>query len=175
MSDSPAERAAAQCTRNAAPSAKPSAAFWPSIPEPFEFTVAGERVEARATNPHPGKGPDGRRITQADLGVRIPINVPETSPLRMAARFAGYRANWTISEPNLKPGVYVQALMTPRALPMVARPMKKGETIAPPAPPALAFDRDTATGALPALRIRYRIEVGDPSGKDGPSRPVTRN
>ncbi|MFY9558660.1 MAG: hypothetical protein WAQ52_00360 [Terriglobales bacterium] len=156
-------------------SAAASAAFWPNTTEPFELVVGGERVEARPTSPHPVKLPDGRRITQADLGARIPIDAPAVGPLRMKARFAGYRANWAISELDLKPGVYVQTLMTARALPMVAAQTKKGEVpISPPAPPALAFDRDTTAGGLPGLTIRYRIELADASGQDRPPRPSPR-
>ncbi len=141
-------------------SAAASAAFWPNTPEPFEFVVGGQRVEAQPTNPHPLKLPDGRQITQADLGVRIPIDAPEVGPLRMAARFAGYRANWTMSEPDLKPGVYVQTLMSPRELSVVAPQTKKGEaTMSPSAPPALVFDQDATVGGLPSLTIRYRIEL----------------
>lgn len=120
-----------------------SGAFWPDIPEPFELTVAGQRVEVRAIDPQPGKGDDGRKNMHANLNARIPVADPETGPLRMSAAFAGYRAKWTISYHGLKPGEYVQILLTPRELPAVPRLTREKEAATESKSPAMPFDRDS--------------------------------
>jgi hypothetical protein len=139
-------------------SAVANGTLWPSTGEPFELVVGSQRVEARPAIPHltqtPGVGP----AMQADLGVRIAINAPEAGPLRMTARYAGYRANWTVGEPNLKPGVYVQSMAAPRTLPAV---IHHGEKSAVADRDAERTGRAAPASAPPSLTIRYRIELAD--------------
>jgi hypothetical protein len=132
-------------------------ALWPSTSEPFELVVGDQRVEAV---PRITQAPDANGATHAILGVPITINAPEVGPLRMAARYAGYRANWTVWQPSQKLGAFVQSMATPRNLPAMAPRAEEEENevgdrdIEP-------FGRKTPASALPSLTIRYRIESPD--------------
>ena len=93
---------------------------------------------------------------QADLNARILIDAPPVGPLRVGAHFAGYRADWTIAEANLKPGAATQSMAAPRILSSVPEPNR-----------SLVADRDAAkglaiggaaTGGMPGLTIHYHIE-----------------
>jgi len=134
-------------------SAVANGALWPSTGEAFELVVGSQRVEAF---PHPAQAPDTGGSAQAELGARIAVNAPEVGPLRMAARYAGYRANWT--EPNLKPGVYAQSMLAPRNLPAVTRHVDKSEVTDRDAE---VTGRDAPASAVPGLTIHYRIELSD--------------
>jgi len=134
-------------------SAVANGALWPSTGESFEFVVGSQRVEAI---PHPPRGPVTSGAAQAELGVRIAVNAPEIGPLRMAARYAGYRANWM--EPNLKPGVYVQSMLAPRNLPAATRHLDKSEVTDRDAE---VTGRDKPASLLPGLTIHYRVELSD--------------
>lgn len=136
-------------------SAVANGGFWPSTRDPFELVVGSQRVEGI---PHPTQAPDTGGSAQADLGARIAVNAPEIGPLRMAARYAGYRADWTISEPNLNPGVYAQPMAAPRNLPAVTRHVDKDVVTDRDAE---VTGRDTPASALPNLTLRYHIEVPD--------------
>jgi hypothetical protein len=76
----------------------------------------------------------------------------------MAARYAGYRANWAIQRPLLKPGEYVQSLVPPRALPATTPHADRGTVTDRDAE---TTGRSMAPRALPGLTIRYRIELAD--------------
>jgi hypothetical protein len=132
---------------------------WPDTREPFEFTVGGQRVEARPTHPHTVQTTEGLQATQADLGVRMPINLSTAGPLRLAVRFAGYRASWTIWEPSLKPGTYVQPITVPRTLPVAVRETDKGQVTDRDAKKSRVTDPDATPQVLPSISIRYRIEL----------------
>jgi hypothetical protein len=127
-------------------SAVASGSQWPDTPEPFGFTVGGQRVEARPTNLRKVPTPDGRQATHADLGVRMPINQSASGPLKLAVRFGGYRASWAIWQPNLKPGAYVQSMATPRTLPVAGRESDRTKV----------GDRDTIKAMLPIRTPRRR-------------------
>ena len=158
-------------------SATSNVPFWPGSPEPFELTVGGKRVEAKPGNPHPVKLPDGRRVTQVDLGARIPLDFPTVGPLRVGVTFAGYRGQWIVQKRDIASGARAQDLMPPRMLPAPAsapdRPDKK-EAKRPAGEPEGPFDRDNPANAPPRLTIQYRIERVDPSGPDRSSPAPTR-
>jgi hypothetical protein len=132
-----------------------SAASWPRTAEPFELVAGSQRVEAI---PNLTRVPDPHGFAQARLGARISIAPPEAGSLRMAARYAGYRANWAIQRPLLKPGEYVQSLVPPRALPVTTPPADRGTVTDRDAE---TTGRSMASSALPGLTIRYRIELAD--------------
>jgi hypothetical protein len=139
-------------------SAVANGTVWPSTGAPFELVVGSQRVEARPAMPHLTHTPDVGPAMQADLGARIAIDAPEAGPLRMTARYAGYRANWTVGEPHLKPGVYVQSMAAPRTLPTFTRHGDKSEVTDRDAE---RTGRAAPASALPGLTIRYRIELAD--------------
>lgn len=92
-----------------------------------------------------------------DLGTQLPIDATENAPLHITASFAGYRANWTVPEAKLKPGVYAQPMTAPRLAPADPAAVNKSEVT----------DRDlvdlaaraAAAKALPAVTLHYRIEA----------------
>src|SRR6185437_13619522 len=102
--------------------------------------------------------------SQADLGVRIPINLPPAGGVHIAAAFAGYRASWTIPQENLKPGEYAQTL-TPPKTPRASAP--------PPSQLKRQLgDRDAhviaghaPSSAIPSITIHYRIEAAPMSSQ----------
>ncbi len=137
-------------------SATTTAGSWPGTAEPFELLVGDARVEAQATNPHTVKLQNGQQVMQADLNARVPIDAPPVGPLRVGARFAGYRADWTIGEADLKPGAATQSMAAPRVVSSAPEPNR-----------SLVTDRDTTkgqaagaavTGGLPGLTIHYHLE-----------------
>jgi hypothetical protein len=128
---------------------------WPSTGESFELVVGSQRVEAI---PRPMQTPATDGAAQAEFGIRIAVNATDVGPLRMAARYAGYRANWI--EPNLKPGRYLQAMLSPRNLPAVTSNVDRREVTDRDAE---VTGRDKPASALPSLTIRYRIELSDTS------------
>jgi hypothetical protein len=147
-------------------------ASFPPSAEPFELVVGNQRMEAKPANPRPVavSKAKAKPSMQADLGARIPINVPGAGPVRVAASFAGYRATWTIPESNLKPGMYAQILNAPKVPRVVAPQSKKSksEVTDRDSHPA---KRSAPAESLPQLTIRYRIEAADASGKDQPGVP----
>jgi|GEM_PF-1533900 len=143
---------------------------FPPAREPFEIEVGNQRAEAKPANLRSGSAPNtkaGAKATsgsQADLGVRIPINVPPAGGVHIAAAFAGYRASWTIPQGNLKPGEYAQALTppkTPRPLTPPPSQLKRqlgdrdAQVIAGHAP----------SSAIPRITIHYRIEAAPMSSQ----------
>jgi hypothetical protein len=136
---------------------------WPSTPEQFELTVGDQRVDAQPTNPHAVTLPDGKQGSQVNLGTRITINAPPVGPLRMAASFAGYRANWAISESNVKPAALVQPLTAPRTLPANAAQANKSEVTDRDAKPPQTVPVGSGTSGLPALTVQYHIEQANAS------------
>jgi hypothetical protein len=121
---------------------------WPNTPDPFELVVDRQRVEAQPAIPHATQAPGMQPSTQADLDARILIKVREGGPLHMAARYAGYRANWTITD--IKPGVYIQSMSAPRALPPATPLGNKGEVTDRDRAFAKVTGRSVAATALPA-------------------------
>ena len=130
---------------------------WPATSEPFEFTVAGRRLEATAKNRRSFQPSVGAAGTEADLGLRIPLNLSQTHPVPVTAQFAGYRASWRIDTANVKLGSYVQMMTTPHVLradePDIA-PGKIGDRDARNRVLAPSASQQT----LPSLAIHYRIE-----------------
>jgi hypothetical protein len=120
---------------------------WPSTREPFELVVGNRRIEAI---PRVRQSADAGNPATADLGVPIVIDASEAGPLRMAARYAGYRANWTVGQP-LKPGAFVQSMAVPRNLPEVALQVNESEV---GDRDVETFRRDRPAIALPGLTIR---------------------
>lgn len=130
---------------------------WPGTSEPFEFTVAGRRLEATPKNRRSFQPSRGAAGTEADLGLRIPLNLSQTHPVLLMAQFAGYRASWRIDTANMKPGSYVQMMTTPHVL----------RADEPDIAPGEIGERDARNGVLapsasqqtlPTLTIHYRIE-----------------
>ena len=126
---------------------------WPSTREPIELIAGNERVEMIPRVRQDASGP-----ATADLGVPIVINAPAFGPLRMAAQYAGYRANWTASQAGFKPGAFVQSMTTPRNLPEVAPEPKESEV---GDRDVETFGRDHPASVLPSLTIRYHFETAD--------------
>jgi hypothetical protein len=153
--------------------ANSSSTAFPSAPEPFEIQVGSRRVEAKPANvrriagPKAKAGATAKATSQADLGVRIPIDVPPAGGVHIAVAFAGHRASWTVPQEKLKPGEYTQILKSPR-------------TPRPSAPPRREIkrqvgDRDahvnvghTPSSAIRLITIHYRIEAADGSEKVQP-------
>ena len=131
---------------------------WPSAAEPFEFAVNGQRVEAQAANPRSVRAPGGQQGMQADLTARIPVSV-SASGVPIAVSFAGYRATWTISESNLKPGNYTQSMKPPRALPAMANEQNRSEVMDRDAAMARPSDSESPLRPSPAMTLHYRIET----------------
>ncbi len=142
-------------------SAVSSGSQWPGTAEPFEFTVGGQTVQAQPTRPRTMQITDGIQAMQADLGARVPINLSVAGPLRLAARYAGYRASWTISEPNLKPGVYVQPMATPQMLSVDVHERDKSEVGDRDIRKSDVTDANATSQVLPDISVRYRIELTD--------------
>lgn len=146
-------------------SASSTGSAWPNISEPFEFVVAGQRVEARPANPHSMQASDGKPTMQVNLGAQVPVDAPQNGSVRVAARFAGYRANWTLASADLKPGEYTQR-MTPPKLISAADATTRSEL----------GDRDAAEGArrasaakaLSEVTLHYRIVEASDSNQDRP-------
>ena len=139
-------------------SATLNANVWPST-EPVELVVGNVKLEAQPGNPRAMKLPDGQQVMQADLNARIPITTPAVGPLRVAARFAGYRASWTIAETNLQPGTYSQSMAAPSILPSaVAHQPNKSDVTDRDLKPAGATSTPTAAVAAPGLTVHYHIE-----------------
>ncbi len=114
-------------------------------PEPFELAVGDRRLEARPTNPRKVPAPGGGPASQVTLAARVQVNASQAGPLQISARYAGYRAAWSIpTDARLKPGVYVQDMTAPSRL-----PESFGESAGRPA------------GLLPKLSITYRVEVAE--------------
>jgi hypothetical protein len=137
-------------------------ANFPATPEPFEVQVGSHRVEVKPTNARPvaaSKGSAGAKrkaSTQADLGARLPLDIPPVGPIPVAVSFAGYRAHWTIPQENLKPGEHVQVLNPPKNAPPLAATSSSKQQVA---------DRDlqpvrrhAPAAPMPRITIRYRIE-----------------
>jgi len=157
-------------------SATASSIAFPPAPEPFEIQVGNQRVEAKPVNLRSSAaskmqaGAKANTGSQADLGVRIPIDAPPAGGVHIAATFAGHRASWTITQENLKPGEYVQVLNPP-----------KTPRLSVPPPSQIkrqVGDRDAhvraghATGpAIPRITIHYRIEAVDGSKQAQPGLP----
>jgi len=142
---------------------------WPSSPEPFELVVGNQRVEAHPVNPHRVNTPNAKRSMQAELSARLPLDVPTAGPVRIAARFAGHRANWTIPQSNLKPGVYLQSLTAPKTVRTVAPRSNQGKGVVTDRDATVTKRRATTSG-VPRITIRYRIEALDMSNVDRPAR-----
>jgi hypothetical protein len=138
-----------------------SGSLWPNTSEAFELVVGNQKVEVRPVNPQAVRTPQGQQTTEVQLGSRIAINLREGVPLRVAARFAGYRANWTIEERDFQPGVHVQSMSTPRALRPAASQAKR-EDVTDRDVSAVA-GRPETTQELPKIVITYHIERADTS------------
>jgi hypothetical protein len=126
-------------------------ALWPSTREPFELTLGTHHLEAM---PRAAQAVGTARSLEADLDARIAIDARQVGSLRIAARYAGYRASWTV--PNeAQPGEYVQTMMAPRTLSANTRTRDKSEVTDRDAE---MTGRSAPVEPLPNLAIRYRIE-----------------
>jgi hypothetical protein len=138
----------------------------------FEIQAGPTRVTVKPQKPHVVKLPNGSEVTQADIPARIRVDAPELGGLHMSAQFAGYHANWSLTEADFKSGKHVQPMSQPRILGVKASPAENEATLsgvnktastAMKEPPTA---RAAKTGEVPALTIRYHIEPADPSGHD---------
>jgi hypothetical protein len=142
---------------------------WPETGEGIEIQVGPTRMKVKPQNPRTVKLVDGRRVTQADIPAKIPVDAPDLGGLRMSAQFAGYRANWTLSEADFKGGRHVQSMIPPHVLHLrasaenEAQPSEATNT-ASGLRETQQTTRKAATSSVPTLNIHYRIEPADPSG-----------
>ena len=151
-------------------SASSTGSAWPNTSEPFEFVVAGRRFETRPMNPHSMQSLDGKQTMQVNLGGQVPVDAPQDGSIRIAARFAGYRANWTVAAADLKPGEFTQRMTGPRSIP-AAGATARSELSDRDA--AEAASRASAAKALSEVTLHYRIVLASDSNQDQP-RPSPR-
>jgi hypothetical protein len=143
---------------------------WPVVKEPFEFTVAGKRYQAMPSASHAARTPNGRTTARVALATKVSVDLPNSGMLRVQARFAGYRARWTIPAGELKPGEYTQPMTTPRAGPRAAAEADQGEVTDRD---ALVRPERQAT-PLPPITLHYRIEVAPAADSPRPPNSPTQ-
>jgi hypothetical protein len=143
-------------------------ASWPEAAEELEIQVGPTRVNVKPQNPHMVKASNGSQVMQADIPARIQLDAPELGGLHMSAQFAGYRANWNLSEADFKSGAHAQAMTSPPAIRTGSSENEAGMANKTPAglKPATPSDHSTTAAGVPPMTIRYHIEPADPSGHD---------
>jgi hypothetical protein len=136
-------------------SAEVNAGSWPKTDEPFEFTVAGQKLEVQPKNPVLMQIRGAGQTMQSNFQAKAAVNSAQPGPLQLSAGYAGYRASWTIPEKDLKPGSYTQVLTSPRRLRAVETETRVTE----------ASDRDARRAVppqpavtLPSITVHYRVE-----------------
>ena len=143
-------------------------ASWPETAEEIEIQAGPTRVNIKPQKPHIVKGPNGSHVMQADIPARIQIDVPELGGLHMSAQFAGYRANWSLSEADFKSGSRTQVMTPPPFIRTGSSENEAATANKTPAvlKPATPSNRTPATAGVPPMTVRYHIEPADPSGHD---------
>jgi hypothetical protein len=145
-------------------------AAWPETSEELEIQAGPTRVNVKPQNLHIVKGPNGNNVMQANISARIRVDAPELGGLRMSAQFAGYRADWSLSEADFKSGVHVQPMTSPPVVRTGSSKNEKGNQMAKKTiavkEAAAPSNRDPAMAPVPPMTIHYHVEPADPSGRD---------